>query len=103
MLKIENYTKLVGYEIGDTGHSINKIEEAESQYRIYLKASKDTKAFRISLERNPMSMDDYELWYWSAGANNALYPKRTMLKKEHISKPEYFMNCIDVLIKDKQF
>lgn len=105
MLKIENYNKILGLEVGKW--HVGEIFETNSAYLIQLWIQDDWKKMQVNLEKNPVGRQkEYELWCWNSKPQKTgpisptATPIRTMLKSERIKDIDYFLASIRFLIKD---
>lgn len=104
MLKIENYNKLLGLDVGRW--HVGEIFETSSAYIIQLWVQDGTN-MQVNLDKNPVGRQrEYELWCWNAKPQTTgpipptATPIRTMLKSERIKDIDYFLASMRFLIKD---
>ena len=98
MLTIENITKLYKTDIGMW--RIGKVETINTAYLLTL-INPVGQRIQINLERNPIGVQ-YELWCWDSYQNNAplptAVPRRRMLDKDKLKKPEILIEQIKQLV-----
>ena len=104
MLKIENYNKLLGLDVGRW--HVGEIFETSNTYIIQLWVQDGTK-MQVNLDKNPVGRQkEYELWCWNVKPQKTgpipptATPIRTMLKSERIKDIDYFLASMRFLIKD---
>lgn len=104
MLKIENYNKLLGLDVGRW--HVGEIFETSNVYIIQLWVEDGTK-MQVNLDKNPVGRQkEYELWCWNTKPQKngpippTATPIRTMLKSERIKDIDYFLDSIRMIIKD---
>lgn len=105
MLKIENYNKILGLEVGKW--HVGEIFETNSAYLIQLWMQDDWKKMQVNLEKNPVGRQkEYELWCWNSKPQKTgpisptATPIRTMLQKHNIQDIDKLMASIEFLIRN---
>ena len=98
MLKIENITKLYRADVGIW--RIGRVETINTAY-LFTLINPVGQRIQINLERNPIGVQ-YELWCWDSYQNNVplptAVPKRRMLDKDKLKKPEILIEQIKQLL-----
>ena len=98
MLTIENITKVYKKDIGNW--RIGRVETINTAY-LFTLINPVGHRIQINLERNPIGLQ-YELWCWDSYQNNAPHPnsvpRRRMLDKDKLKKPEILIEQIKQLI-----
>jgi hypothetical protein len=98
MLKIENITKLYRADVGIW--RIGRVETINTAY-LFTLINPVGQRIQINLERNPIGVQ-YELWCWDSYQNNTplptAVPKRRMLDKDKLKKPEILIEQIKQLL-----
>ena len=104
MLTIENITKLYKADVGIW--RIGRVETINTAY-LFTLINPVGQRIQINLERNPNPYIkqigvQYELWCWDSYQNNAPHPnsvpRRRMLDKDKLKKPEILIEQIKQLI-----
>jgi hypothetical protein len=98
MLTIENITKLYRADVGIW--RIGRVETINTAY-LFTLVNPVGHRIQINLERNPIGVQ-YELWCWDSYQNNTplptAVPRRRMLDKDKLKKPEILIEQIKQLI-----
>ena len=98
MLTIENITKLYRADVGIW--RIGRVETINTAY-LFTLINPVGHRIQINLERNPIGLQ-YELWCWDSYQNNTplptAVPRRRMLDKDKLKKPEILIEQIKQLI-----
>ena len=98
MLTIENITKLYRADVGIW--RIGRVETINTAY-LFTLVNPVGHRIQINLERNPIGLQ-YELWCWDSYQNNAPHPnsvpRRRMLDKDKLKKPEILIEQIKQLL-----
>ena len=98
MLTIKNITKVYRKDIGNW--RIGKVETINTAY-LFTLINPVGQRIQINLERNPIGVQ-YELWCWDSYQNNTplptAVPRRRMLDKDKLKKPEILIEQIKQLI-----
>ena len=98
MLTIENITKLYRADVGIW--RIGRVETINTAY-LFTLVNPVGHRIQINLERNPIGLQ-YELWCWDSYQNNTplptAVPRRRMLDKDKLKKPEILIEQIKQLI-----
>ncbi len=98
MLKIENITKLYRADVGIW--RIGRVETINTAY-LFTLLNPVGHRIQINLERNPIGLQ-YELWCWDSYQNNTplptAVPRRRMLDKDKLKKPEILIEQIKQLL-----
>ena len=98
MLTIENITKAYKKDVGLW--RIGKVETINTAY-LFTLINPVGQRIQINLERNPIGVQ-YELWCWDSYQNNTplptAVPRRRMLDKDKLKKPEILIEQIKQLL-----
>jgi len=98
MLTIENITKLYRADVGIW--RIGRVETINTAY-LFTLVNPVGHRIQINLERNPIGLQ-YELWCWDSYQNNTplptAVPRRRMLDKDKLKKPEILIEQIKQLL-----
>ena len=98
MLTIENITKVYKKDVGMW--RIGRVEAINTAY-LFTLVNPVGQRIWINLERNPIGLQ-YELWCWDSYQHNVplptAIPKRRMLDKDKLKKPEILIEQIKQLI-----
>jgi hypothetical protein len=98
MLTIENITKLYKTDVGIW--RIGRVETISTAY-LFTLINPTGQVIQINLERNPIGVQ-YELWCWDSYQHNTplptAVPKRRMLDKDKLKKPETLIEQIKQLV-----
>ena len=98
MLTIENITKLYKADVGIW--RIGRVETINTAY-LFTLINPVGQRIQINLERNPIGVQ-YELWCWDSYINNTplptAVPRRRMLDKDKLKKPEILIEQIKQLL-----
>ena len=98
MLTIENITKLYRADVGIW--RIGRVETINTAY-LFTLINPVGHRIQINLERNPIGLQ-YELWCWDSYQNNTplptAVPRRRMLDKDKLKKPEILIEQIKQLL-----
>lgn len=96
MLKIQNYDKLFGKDMG--AWRVGRVDEIETAYLIQLWKNNHDK-MQVNLERTAIHYQ-YELWCWNSDYPTAI-PIRKMLSIESIKDMNKLIDIIKLLIQNR--